>query len=120
MSHTHPKVLMYPPDPGVPTGHLMCPDFGHQDADDAHKHHEVHLGMETLALTPPAVGVTPPQDGHPCAVSPTTTAIRMGQRMIHHTAAFSFLSQHLPEFGGGSTQPDAWVPYWGHQSVPRV
>lgn len=100
MSHMHPKVPMYPPDPGVPTGHLMRPDFGHQDADDAHKHHEVHLGMVTLALTPPAVG-TLPQDDHPRAVSPTTTAIRMGQRMIHHTAAFSFLSQHLPEFGGG-------------------
>ena len=48
-----------PPDPGVPTGHLMRPDFGHQDADDAHEHHEVHLGTGTPRVAPPTVGTLP-------------------------------------------------------------
>lgn len=109
----HPNVPLSPPDPGVPAGHLMRPDFGHQDADDAHKHHEVHLGdTGTPVVTPPlrwwgerdtAQGWSPPP-----AVSPTATAIRMGQRMIHQTAAFSFLSQHLA--GERGSQPDTWVP----------
>lgn len=59
----------------------------------------------------------PPTCHPPTPMSPTATAIRMGQRMIHHTAAFSFLSQHLHMgtrlSGVPNTIGDSGVPNMG-------
>lgn len=75
---------------------------------------------------PPRPRVTPLSPCHrprvtvPVPVSPTATAIRMGQRMIHHTAAFSFLSQHLERGRSSALSPPLGTPPWGQWCPLRV